>query len=357
MRPFSFPAIGVDISDESFKYLRLENRQGRREVAFFGGHDLPKDTIESGEIKNSKALSDILKTVFKPYRSKYPYLILSLPEEKGFLRLVRMQRIPEAEVRQALEFQLEEHIPYPPAELIFDFRILPAPGPKQTPEMRLVVTAYPRAIVESYMKAVEDAGFTPVIFELESQAVARAVAPKGTAEALLVGDIGRTRTTFSIVYRGSVHFTSTIRLGGRDIDAVLTSALHVSESEAAEIKIGRGIDHASEEIIKSLTPALGVLKEEAERQIAFWDHRKEEGEPAITHVYLCGGDAHLKGLPEYLTGELGIPVERGRIWENLFDTKTYVPPMRAHTTLRYATAFGLAMRGDDDLFLDQETYS
>ena len=349
MNPFSFPAIGVDISDESFKYVRLEHHGGRRSILFFGDQNLPQGTIEAGEIKDVGVLADSLSRSLRDYRSRFPYLILSLPEEKGYLRLIRMQHLPASEIRNALAFQLEEHIPYPPAELYFDFQtVKEATGAKK--EIDVVITAYPKKIIESYMEAVTRAGFTPVIFELESQAVARAIISKGTTDAVLIGDIGRTRTTYSIVYRGVVHFTSTVKMGGRDIDAILRDSLHISDAQAQDIKVVRGLDFSSEEIIESLSPALSVLDEEAGRQIKFWDRRRAEGEPLISRVYLCGGDAHLRGLPEALSRNLGIPVQRARIWENVFDVSAYVPTMSAHTTLRYATAFGLALRGDDDLF-------
>lgn len=351
MKPFSFPAIGVDISDESFKYMRFGEEQGRRTIAFFGDHDLPSGLIEAGEIQDIGGVAKVLKEALRPFHHHTPYLICSLPEEKGFLRLVRMQKLPASEVRQALEFQLEEHVPYPPGDLYFDYQVLPQ-GSSPGGGMQVVVMAYPKTLIESYIQVIEQAGFIPVVFELESQAVARAVSPRGSAEAILVGDIGRTRTTFSIVYHGNVLFTSTVKMGGRDLDATLRDSLHVTEEQAREIKIGRGIDFSSEEIIKAMSPALAVLKAEAERQIHFWERRRGEGESAIIAAYLCGGDAHLKGLPEFLARDLGVAVTRAKIWENLFDLTHYVPPMRAHSTMRYATAFGLAMRGDDDLFSD-----
>lgn len=354
MNPFSFPSIGVDISDESFKFLRIDWKKKEKEIALFGIGELKQGSIEAGEIKDANAVAAALTSALKKYRSKFPYLILSLPEEKGFLRLIDMQRIPENEVRQALEFQLEEHIPISPADAIFDFEVLPQIGPKNT--MQVLMTAYPRSLIESYMDVVRLAGFTPVVFELESQAVARAVVPKGAESATLVGDIGRTRTTFSIVWKGRVSFTSTIPVGGRDIDATLRDAFHITDKEAADIKIGRGFDYTSEDIIKVLSPTLAQIKEEAARQLSFWDHRKPEGEVSIKKIYFCGGDAHLKGLPEFFTRELGISAERARIWENLFDMTKYIPPISAHETMRYATAFGLAMRGDHDLFATHGTF-
>ncbi|MBI2052944.1 MAG: pilus assembly protein PilM [Candidatus Ryanbacteria bacterium] len=91
-------------------------------------------------------------------------------------------------------------------------------------------------------------------------------------------------------------------------------------------------------------PLLSELTREASRQINFWEHRASS-EPPISGIYLCGGDAHLRGLPEFFARELGLPVERSKIWENVFDLGHYIPPINAHDTLLFATAIGLALRG------------
>ena len=344
MRPFEIPAIGVDISDESFKFVNLIAPKGERRINFFGERDLERGLIKSGEIKNPDEVAKALRSAFLPYQKKIPYLMLSLPEEKGFVRIIKLEHVKKDEVRSAVEFQLEEHIPFPPEQLTFDYEIL-----DEKEDIDVLVTAYPRDVVESYVEIVKKSGFIPTIFELESQAIARAVVPTGFKGACLVGDIGRTRTTFFIVRNGFVYFTSTIRTGGHDIDNILMQSLHLSIEEATDVKVGRGYDYSAEEIIKSLSPVLVTLKEEAERQINFWEHRYMRPEDKISKIYLCGGDANLKGLPEFLTLGLSMPAERARVWENIYNLKRYIPTMSAHDTLRYATAFGLAMRSGTGL--------
>src|SRR3989338_7686618 len=171
MNPFSFPAIGVYISDESFKYVRLEHPGGRQSILFFGDQNLPQGTIEAGALKDVGVLADSLSRSLRDYRSRFPYLILSLPEEKGYLRLIRMQHLPASEIRNALAFQLEEHIPYPPAELYFDFQtVKKATGAKK--EIDVVITPSPKKINEFDMDVAPRPVFTLVIFELKSQAAA-----------------------------------------------------------------------------------------------------------------------------------------------------------------------------------------
>lgn len=343
MKPFFFPAIGLDISDESLKFANLTDNRGVRQIGFYGERALPAGLIEFGEVKDAAGSAEQIKKALTQYASKIPYLSMSLPEEKGFLRLIKMQHIKQEEIREALEFQLEVHIPHPASDLIFDYEIIGSP-PRGATEIDIVVTAYPKGIVQAYIEIAERAGFIPILFELESQAIARAVVPPQFQDACLIGDLGRTRTTFSIVFRGVVQFTSTVKIGGRDIDAILKKSLHISDTEATDVKIGRGFDFSSEDIIKSLSPILTTLKDEAERQLGFWERRYEDTGVPLSRVFLCGGDALLKGLPEFLSRELGVPVERARVWERLFDISQYIPPMDIHDTLRYATAFGLALK-------------
>ena len=44
-----------------------------------------KGLSEEGEIKDISTVASVLKDALAEYRRKFPYLVLSLPEEKGFL--------------------------------------------------------------------------------------------------------------------------------------------------------------------------------------------------------------------------------------------------------------------------------
>jgi Tfp pilus assembly PilM family ATPase len=59
---------------------------------------------------------------------------------------------------------------------------------------------------------------------------------------------------------------------------------------------------------------------------------------------LVGGNASVRGLPEYLEGALRIPVVAGNVFSNFASRDTWIPSLDYTASLAYATAIGLALR-------------
>ena len=113
--------LGLDISDRSLKFVELSFRKGRPVLGKFGQKVLPEGLIQSGEIKNRDALIDFLKSGLSEFSGRE--IILALPEEKAFLGLVTLPLMSQANIREALELQLEEHVPLSPSEAVFDYEL------------------------------------------------------------------------------------------------------------------------------------------------------------------------------------------------------------------------------------------
>src|SRR3989338_3841644 len=94
------------------------------------------------------------------------YTALALPEEKGFLRTVKLSGIKEEEVGRALEFQLEEHIPLSAADAVFNYTI----SKREKDHLDVVLYAFPKITVESYLDVFSKAGALPVYIESELNA-------------------------------------------------------------------------------------------------------------------------------------------------------------------------------------------
>jgi hypothetical protein len=83
------------------------------------------------------------------------------------------------------------------------------------------------------------------------------------------------------------------------------------------------------------------------RHQTYWNSPPEDEPPRrpIERAIICGGNANLRGFPEYLEGFLNVPVSIANVWENAFSFDSYVPPMHFAESLEYATAVGLSLRG------------
>jgi len=345
----TLPCAGVDISDTSLKYIAFTptaHTERDRTIKFFGDITIPAGVVQSGQVVNPEQIAAVLKE-FKD-RTKIEHVRVSLPEERAYLFETEIKaNTPLKEVRNLLEFRLEENVPIPSRDVFFDYTIINEK--KNDRNVRVAVAAYARDTIQSYYDACQIAGLRPLSFEVEAQAMARAVIPKREEGAIMLVDFGKTRTGIAIVYRGVLLYTSTVDIGGNQLSEVLRKVLgeEVAESELTKLKNTEGLNRRldSSDVSDALLSMVSIIKDELATRMQYWHLRTGEvGKRRIGAIYLCGGSANLKGLPTYLTETLGVPCRRGNVWENAFSLSDVVPPIDRYHSLGYATAIGLGLK-------------
>jgi type IV pilus assembly protein PilM len=343
----TMPCVGVDISDNSLKFISFKPsllHEKKRELLLWGDLSIPSGVVNRGEVLDQKQLVAVLKE-FKQI-TKAEYIRVSLPEERAYLFETEIKHnTPFNEVSGLLEFRLEENVPISSREVFFDFSILPMV--KNARSVDVSVVAYAKATIQAYYDACLEAGLRPVSFEVEAQAMARAIIPANSSGATMIVDFGKTRTGIGIVFQDRLLYTSTIDLGGEHLSQVLRKTLgDTDESELTRIKNTEGLIRGltSSDVRDALLSTISVIKDEIATRMQYWHLRpNDQANRRITSVALCGGSANLKGLPEYLTETLGIKTVRGNVWENAFSIDDTVPPIDRFHSYGYAAAIGLAL--------------
>ncbi len=345
----AMPSIGVDISDTSLKYISFKptlRPNTSKILDKWGDIEIPKNVLERGEILDPKALSVALKE-FK-LQTDAEFIRVSLPEERAYIFETEIKKnVPAKEIRSLLEFRLEENVPISARDAIFDYDILPSSENDNL--VRIAVVAYQKETILKYYDVCKDAGLTPMSFEVEAQAMARAVVPADCNDVVMLVDFGKTRTGVGIVKQGMLIYTSTIDIGGGQLSQALKRGLgeDVSESELTNIKNTYGLvgDLDNPKIYDALISTISIIKDELAMRMQYW-HTKDSNRSSrrIKKVIVGGGSVNLRGLPEYLTEVLGVPCVRSDVWANAFDTRDFVPPIEKRFSYGYATAIGLAMK-------------
>lgn len=337
------PSVGVDISDRTVKYVELEKKSRGLCVKKFGKKIIERGAVEGGEIKNPDKLIETLSLLKKEVGNKY--VVVSLPEEKAFVKTVTLPFMPVQKIKSALELQMEELVPFSPKEIVFDFEVISSsPGG----ETKVFLNVFPEKISASYAEVFEQAGLSPVVFELENQSVFRCLVPRGEQKTIMIIDFGKTRTSLSIGSGGTVKFGLTIPVAGEEIDKILAKEFKISIFEAEGLKKQQDIARGSNaKVINSIVSMLSVIKDEIAKFHDYWSGHFSDygsGNGDISKIILCGGDSNLFGLPEYLSSTLNTQVELGNPWANSASFEDYIPEIEKKESLSYTTAIGLALR-------------
>ncbi|OGI75728.1 hypothetical protein A3C67_03005 [Candidatus Nomurabacteria bacterium RIFCSPHIGHO2_02_FULL_42_19] len=336
------PSFGLDISDESLKFVELVPAKSGIRIGRYGERKIPVGIIESGKIKDPKRLEQVLLSLKKDEGLRF--VRVSLPEEQVYLFRLHLDKVGLVNVREGIELSLEEHVPIPAQDAIFDYELLS----EDEQGLELQVAAIPKNIIENYLSVFRNSMLSVQSFELEAQAISRAVIKKGDMETYMIVDFGQTRTGIFIISHGIAVFTSTLDLGGAMLTQMIAKNFNVGLEEAEKMKRKFGLERnmANKEIFSVLLNSASVLRDEIVKHFLYWHTHKDEKDrnhPPIKKIILCGGDANLTGLPEYFSISIKNKVETANVWINIINTEKYIPEITFNRSLTFAAALGLAL--------------
>ncbi|MDO8474158.1 MAG: type IV pilus assembly protein PilM [bacterium] len=350
-------AFGLDISDLSVKVAQLKRGKGGFFLSSFGEFQIPVGVIEHGQIKKEKELTEILKgvrTQVQGEKIKTPYVIASLPEEQAFLQIIQLPRMSKEDLESAVRFEAENYVPYSLDTMEIDFEQV-VPVVDHLNHADVLLAALPKATVSSYVAVLKEADFIPLALEIESSAVTRALIQQETAPVpILVVDLGATRTSFIVFAGYSLRFTASIAVSSSRFTQSIAEFLHIGFQEAESLKIQYGLEDqtsaSGKKVFEALVPPLTDLIEQIKKHINYYESHAghehlQRPISTIQKIILCGGGANLKGIAQFLVGELQKEVSIGNPWVNILPTSLKeLPPLSFAESLRYTTAFGLALR-------------
>ncbi len=336
-------SFGLDIGDESIKFIELINTKNGMRVGRHGERAVPSGIIDSGKIKDPKRMKEILLSLKKEIGLKS--VRVSLPEEQVYLFKLRLEKMELVNVRESIELALEEHVPISAQDAIFDYEIIS----EDTQSLELQVATIPKNVIESYLAIFQDSQILVQSFELEAQAISRAVVKKGDLETYMIVDFGEKRTGIFIISRGIVMFTSTLDVGGVMLTNMIAKNFKISFDEAEKMKRKYGLERntPNKELFSVLLNSVSILRDEVVKHFLYWHtHKDTEGKnnPSIKKIILCGGDSNLIGLADYFSISMKSSVEMANVWVNIVNTENYVPDINFKQALSFAAALGLALR-------------
>ncbi len=342
----SVPSFGLDISDESIKFIELIKTRKGLKAGRHGERSIPSGVVESGKIENTLKMEEILTSLRNEDGVKS--VRVSLPEQQVYLYKFRLEKLGLKSIRESIELSLEEHIPVPAEDTIFDYEIIN----ENEKNLEIQVAAISKMVISNYLKVFNNAKISVKSFELEAQAIMRSVIKKGDKDVYMIVDFGEKRTGIFIVSSGVVMFTSTLDIGGFTLNSMLQKSFNITHEEAEKLKLEYGLQRNMEnkEIFPVLLNSVSILRDEISKHFIYWHtHHDEDGKenPPIKKIILCGGDSNLIGLGDYLATSMKTPVDMANVWINVDTEKREVPAMNFKRALSFAAALGLAL-GDFD---------
>lgn len=302
------PYAGLSMSDKHIRVIQF-GRGGKKGLYIkkYAELPLPLGAITDGRVNNKDQIVAVLKELKQ--KTGIQYVRVSVPEEKAYLFELEIPLVEPHEIKSAIEFKIEENVPWPADKVVFDYVIVEKN--EKEGHIRVVVSALPSKFVDIYMDLFNSSELTPYVFEIESQAIARALLEPHEVDTYLMAHFHKDKVGICIVSGGVVHFTSTLNPSEKWYD----------------------------------NPSL--IATEIRKIISYWQSTKaDSGNKKIIQRIYISGDVADDSIVSLLFSVLKIEVVLGNVWKNVLDVDEELPDIPFFHSLRYAPAVGLALPSD-----------
>lgn len=231
-----------------------------------------------------------------------------------FTRFVKLPPLQEDNIEQLVTFEAQQHVPFPIAEVVWDYEMIESGGDKE-----VVIVAIKGDALDEINETVTEAGLSTVEVDIAPMAIYNSYrAAYGTPEEpVLIIDIGA-KTSNLLYVEGKRFFTRSVAIGGASVSAAIAKEYGITFPEAEHQKITNGLvalggghtetmDESLAALAMVIRNALTRLPAEIARTTNYY--RSQHGGSAPKKVLLAGGGANLPYTLEFFQEKLNLPVE------------------------------------------------
>jgi type IV pilus assembly protein PilM len=335
------PKIGIDIGSASIKLVEL-SPTGKDKWKLTAAATMP--SYQGGVVGNINNLAPFSAAVVKMLKesgARSRKVVAALPEEQISSHVVEMPLMKDEEVRQALQWQVEQYIPIPADKAVWSYQIIKKDTSGGGMEVLLVAVA--KNLVSAYTQVLEQAGLEVLALETELMATSRAVVPDNYPLSMIV-DIGAKSTDLGIIKNGLLVFSRTIPTAGEAFNRAISTTLGLDPSQAEQYKKTYGFsgNQLEGKLAEAMKPVLTVIANEIKKTSDFYVS-KHPGE-TVKLITLSGGIALIPDLVGALSGLVGVEVAIANPFEKIIMDANQQKSLTG-TGPFYVVSIGLAMRG------------
>ena len=395
---FSNPkiVIGLDIGTHSVKAVQLSKFGDSPKVDKALLLNLGADGSDEAQME---ATIGAMRTIATTFDAKKALLAAALPGEDTFIRYLRFPQMPPDELRNSIELEADQNLPYDLSELMMDSIVLEEVTERNETIIKVLLVAAKGDVIRQTLNYFQTVGLSPNMLGVTTLAIADSFEANNgfqADESVALINIGASSTNIHFCRDGISNFTRDISRAGRDLTAAIQKLLKVDYAEAEEMKIGYGAskvedgssdlldtpetgsfeseppievdleeneyedattepmarekaDDASR-IVNATRPALSRLIGEIRRSIDYYE--KQLYEKSVDKLVLSGGSALFPGLDQSLADATGVPVEIVDPVQAFIvdESSPEVAPLMENRA-QFNVAVGLAARGIEALLL------
>ncbi len=332
--------IAVDISDGTLRFFEFARSHGELRPKTFGAIPFPR--IYTGDLneKNRNEAAAALKAWAT--ERNYANIRGIIHEDEVYVFKAKVPTKKPKEIREAIEAMLEENVPIPPADAIFEYEAIASESGLD--ETIAAVSVVSRAATRQYLELFESSGLFVASLETESRALAKTLFPPNDKDVHAVLSICDHHSVVFIVERGAVVFSSSVEVGSNDLNKAIAKTFEISDQKAIELKLEKAFSDAKGDmnVFESMIPVFSTIRDELGKVLVYWktQGKKELEFHDVSDIVLVGSDSLISGFARYISVTTKIPARTGSVWTNVLSVEESIPNLSRKDSLDYGSVIG-----------------
>jgi len=337
--------IGLDIGSSYIKIVQLKDLKGGYELELFDVLPLPPELIVDGSIIDSFRLIDSLKELLRKSKVKTKDSVIGIAGHSSvIIKRISLPEMSEEELSESIKFEAEQYVPFDIEEVSLDFQIL---GPKNEPgQMDVILVAVKKDIINEYVSVVKEAGFNPVIVDVNSFALENMYEINYEIEPdknVAIVNIGASTINMNILKGGISVFTRDSAIGSNLHTETLQREFNLTYENAERLKKGEPVENvSSDDAFSVIESASDEITSEVNRSFEYF--RSSVAHEDINEVVLSGGCALIKNFLKPFAERIGVETKVIDPFRNIKIPKKFDVTYIEEIAPMAAVAVGLAIR-------------
>jgi type IV pilus assembly protein PilM len=293
--------VSIEIGAQSVRVAQLVERRGRVRAVRFAEEGLPPGyRWEVGGDRQPvvHALGQALAVAGIRARTA----VIVLPRGQVTARISAFPAAEHGDLRNVIEYDLADHVPFPVDQVVVDFQELGSSG-EESGLVDVLVVAAPLELVREYLRVAEDAGLRVSAITVDALALDDLARMTGREPAGFGAEVevGSRSTTINISEGERLRLTRSVAVGGNQLARAIQEDLGASAEEAEALKEREGLGLLAREPqpagVRAWTNSLvGEIRRSA---LSF-------GPAGLSRIALFGPESGTPGLAEHLAAEFGV---------------------------------------------------
>lgn len=328
--------FGLDIGTTAIRLVELRGNGTVKNLVKYAYVPVDSKIVLSDAKTDQQKLAQIIKDLLDQAHMTTRNVAVGIPSQRVFTAVVDFDRLPQAELAKAIQYQADSLIPTPLEQSKIDWAVI-GDSPKDKTKVEVLLSSVTNDFVEQRLDMLESIGLDVIAFEPDNLALTRALIGQDNPAPQMVLDIGSKSTDLVITMNGAPRLTRSIPTGAEAIVRSASQNLNIDDKQARQFvfKFGLGKDKLEGRIYDAIIGTVDILTGEIDKSIKFFQSRYVDTK--ISRIIVTGGASALPEFPLYLANKFGVEVEIGNAWRNVA-----FAPERQNELLAVSNHFGVA---------------